>query len=341
MISIQKSGILCLLISFTCHATTPEQEQRFAQDCLLGMGYFTALLFNNSLLHSAVRNAHARSYNMPTDQELPIFEIDEMIAPEQEEEKQPSLEDFFGGEIPVEITETIDYLKDSERYAALGANMRQGLLLYGPPGTGKTTLARAIAAVADCEFIHASGSEFDEVFVGLGASRIRELFDKARKALSSGKRAAIIFIDEIDAIGGKRFGFGGGDQQTLNQLLTCMDGFEKNESIIVIAATNKVEVLDSALLRPGRFDSKVYIGPPSQESRKAILDLYLSKRPIDESVDSIKLAELTDGLTGAELKDLVNEAALCAVRSKVDVIREQDCLQALKKYQTTTKSIYP
>jgi len=220
-----------------------------------------------------------------------------------------------------EVAEIIDFLKSPDKYRALGASMPKGILLVGPPGTGKTLLARAIAGEADVPFFSISASEFIEMFVGVGASRVRDLFANARK-----EAPALIFIDELDAIGRSRgAGFGGGHderEQTLNQILTEMDGFESHENILVLAATNRPDVLDSALLRPGRFDRKVTLDLPHRNARDAILAVHVRKVPLAADVDLDQLAARTIGFSGADLKNLVNEAALTAARENLSEVTD-------------------
>lgn len=215
-----------------------------------------------------------------------------------------------------EIAEIIDFLKSPEKYRALGAVMPKGVLLVGPPGTGKTLLARAIAGEAEVPFYSISASEFIEMFVGVGAARVRDMFKEARK-----DAPALIFIDELDAIGRSRgAGLGGGHderEQTLNQILTEMDGFEAHENVLVLAATNRPDVLDSALLRPGRFDRKITLDRPHKEARAAILAVHVRKVPLANDVDLDQLAARTIGFSGADLKNLVNEAALTAARENL------------------------
>ena len=215
-----------------------------------------------------------------------------------------------------EIAEIIDFLKSPEKYRALGAVMPKGVLLVGPPGTGKTLLARAIAGEAEVPFYSISASEFIEMFVGVGAARVRDMFQEARK-----DAPALIFIDELDAIGRSRgAGLGGGHderEQTLNQILTEMDGFEAHENVLVLAATNRPDVLDSALLRPGRFDRKVTLDRPHKDARTAILQVHVRKVPLASDVDLEQLAARTIGFSGADLKNLVNEAALTAARENL------------------------
>ena len=212
-----------------------------------------------------------------------------------------------------ELGEIVDFLRDPERFTALGARIPKGVLLVGPPGTGKTLLARAVAGEADAEFLSISGSDFVEMYVGVGASRVRDLFSEAKKAAP-----CIVFIDEIDAVGRQRgTGLGGGHderEQTLNQLLVEMDGFGTNEGVVVLAATNRADILDPALLRPSRFDRQVYVGYPDIRGREEILKIHTAAKPLAEDVDLTKVAQGTAGFTGADLENLSNEAALLCAR---------------------------
>ncbi|MFI0418117.1 ATP-dependent zinc metalloprotease FtsH [Spongiactinospora sp. 9N601] len=238
-------------------------------------------------------------------------------------------------EVENELVEIVDYLKDPDKYRRLGAKLPKGVLLAGPPGTGKTLLARAVAGEADVPFFSASASEFIEMIVGVGASRVRELFEEARKVAPS-----IIFIDEIDAIGRTRGGatIGGHDEreQTLNQILTEMDGFTGSEGVIVIAATNRPEVLDPALLRPGRFDRTVMVAPPDAAGRTEILKVHTRGVPLAPDVDLGRLAKTSPGMTGADLANLVNEAALLAAKRGENAVRSADFADALEKLQLGT-----
>ena len=226
-----------------------------------------------------------------------------------------------------ELVEVVEFLKDSKRFTKLGARIPAGVLLEGPPGTGKTLLAKAVAGEAGVPFFSISGSDFVEMFVGVGASRVRSLFEDAKKAAP-----AIIFIDEIDAVGRQRgVGLGGGNderEQTLNQLLIEMDGFEGNEGIIVIAATNRSDVLDPALLRPGRFDRKVLVGRPDVKGREAILKVHAKNKPLADDVDLKLVAQQTPGFVGADLENVLNEAALVAARRNKSVIDASDIDEA-------------
>ena len=220
-----------------------------------------------------------------------------------------------------ELSELVDFLKDSKKYLELGARIPKGVLLVGPPGTGKTLLAKAVAGEARVPFFSISGSDFVEMFVGVGASRVRDLFDQAKK-----NAPCIVFIDEIDAVGRRRgAGLGGGHderEQTLNQLLVEMDGFGINEGVIVVAATNRADILDPAILRPGRFDRQVYVGRPDVKGREAILKVHAKGKPFADDVDLSVIAKTTSGFTGADLQNLLNEAALLSARvgkKKIDM----------------------
>ncbi|HOO04936.1 MAG TPA: ATP-dependent zinc metalloprotease FtsH [Ruminococcus sp.] len=229
-----------------------------------------------------------------------------------------------------ELQEIVDFLKHPNKYSALGAKVPKGVLLLGPPGTGKTLLARAVAGEAGCPFFPISGSDFVEMFVGVGASRVRDLFEQAKK-----HAPAIIFIDEIDAVGRHRgAGLGGGHderEQTLNQLLVEMDGFTGNESVIVIAATNRRDILDPALLRPGRFDRQIVVGYPDVKGREEILKVHAANKSIGPDVDLKIIAQTTQGFTGADLENLLNEAALLAARNNRKAIIESDIEEATMK----------
>ena len=230
----------------------------------------------------------------------------------------------------LELQEVVDFLKDPEKYRKMGAKIPHGILLSGAPGTGKTLLARAVAGEANVPFFTVSGSDFVEMFVGVGASRVRDLFDQAKKAAP-----AIIFIDEIDAVGRKRgSGLGGGHderEQTLNQILVEMDGFTKNEGVIVLAATNRPDILDAALLRPGRFDRQIYVPSPDVKGREAILKIHSKNKKLDASVDLGTIALATAGFTGADLSNLMNEAAILAARANRPIITMADMNEAMMK----------
>ena len=229
-----------------------------------------------------------------------------------------------------ELQEIVDFLRNPEKFREMGARIPHGILLVGPPGTGKTLLARAVAGEAEVQFLSISGSDFVEMYVGVGASRVRDLFDQAKKAAP-----AIIFIDEIDAVGRKRgSGLGGGHdekEQTLNQLLVEMDGFGKADGVIVLAATNRPDILDPALRRPGRFDREIYVGKPDSKGREEILKVHARDKRLAEDVDLRKIAMTTAGFTGADLSNLLNEAAIMATRADRPVILQEDIKEAMMK----------
>ncbi len=229
-----------------------------------------------------------------------------------------------------ELREIVEFLRDPEQFIRLGARIPKGVLLVGPPGTGKTLLAKAVAGEAGVNFLSISGSDFVELYVGVGASRVRDLFEQAKKTYP-----AIVFIDEIDAVGRQRgAGLGGGHderEQTLNQLLVEMDGFAVNEGVIVMAATNRADILDPALLRPGRFDRQIYVGLPDIKGREDILRIYAKNKPLSDDVNLPDVAKASSGFTGADLENLMNEAALLAARQKKPCIHMQDIEDAMLK----------
>ncbi len=242
-----------------------------------------------------------------------------------------SLKDVAGvTEEKEELKEVVDFLKNPKKYIQVGAKMPKGIILVGPPGTGKTLLAKAVAGEAGVPFFSTSGSDFAEMFVGVGASRVRDLFDQAKK-----NSPCIVFIDEIDAVARLRgTGMGGGHderEQTLNQLLVEMDGFSPNEGIIVLAATNRVDILDPAILRPGRFDRKVYVNRPDVKGREEILAVHAKNKPLGEDVDLKRTAQTTAGFTGADLENLLNEAALSAAKDDRAFIVEEDIKKSMIK----------
>ncbi|MGZ4282992.1 MAG: ATP-dependent zinc metalloprotease FtsH [Solirubrobacteraceae bacterium] len=251
----------------------------------------------------------------------------------ERDDQRTTFEDVAGiDEATEDLEEVVDFLRNPDRYRALGAMVPRGVLLTGPPGTGKTLLARAVAGEADVPFFSLSASEFVEMFVGVGASRVRDLFEQAKR-----EAPAIIFIDELDAIGRSRgagsFSSGGHDEreQTLNQVLTEMDGFTGNEGVIVLAATNRPEVLDSALLRPGRFDRRVAVNPPDQKGREHILEVHTRSVPLSDDVDLAVIASSTPGMVGADLCNLVNEAALLAAHRGRKAVGRDELADALEK----------
>ena len=246
-------------------------------------------------------------------------------------EKKVTFQDVAGAdEEKEELREIVEFLREPQKYLDLGAHIPKGVLLVGPPGTGKTLLAKAVAGEAGVQFLSISGSDFVEMYVGVGASRVRDLFQQAKK-----NAPAIIFIDEIDAVGRQRgSGLGGGHderEQTLNQLLVEMDGFGSNEGVVVLAATNRVDILDPALLRPGRFDRQVYVGLPDIKGREEILQVHAKNKPLAEDVDLRQIARGTAGFTGADLENLLNEAALLAGRSSESFITMKDLQESIIK----------
>ena len=246
--------------------------------------------------------------------------------------KRVTFKDVAGlEEAKVEIMEIVDFLKNAPKYRELGAKIPKGALLVGPPGTGKTLLAKAVAGEANVPFLSISGSDFVEMFVGVGASRVRDLFDQAKK-----KAPCIVFIDEIDAIGrarGKNAGFSGNDERenTLNQLLTEMDGFQTNAGVIVLAATNRADILDKALMRAGRFDRQIEVGLPELNERKEIFEVHLRKLKLDKDLDREFLAKQTPGFSGADIANVCNEAALIAARHNKECVGKEDFLAAVDR----------
>ncbi len=244
----------------------------------------------------------------------------------------------LAGTIPQDVREVADFINQSEKYRAIGAHMPKGILLVGPPGTGKTSIARAIAGEVHAHFFSAKGTQFVEQYVGLGASRVRELFEEAREAVKAGTcKKAIIFIDEIDALGSRATNLFGGSSEyktTMNELLCQLDGFEQDDSIFIIAATNRVEDLDPALTRSGRFDRIVTIGLPDEKSREAIVRLHTQKIKTDDSINYTLIAQKTQGLNCADLANLVNEAAIHAVREKAEIVSQ---IHFEKVFQTNEK----
>ena len=285
---------------------------------LLSVGFLLFVLYRQRMASmgggggapGASRFGHARTKTLSDQGKKVTF--DDVAGAEEEKE---------------ELQEIVEFLRDPQKFTALGARIPKGVLLVGPPGTGKTLIAKAVAGEAGVHFLSISGSDFVELYVGVGASRVRDLFDQAKK-----DAPAIVFIDEIDAVGRQRgTGLGGGHderEQTLNQLLVEMDGFTANEGVVVLAATNRADVLDPALLRPGRFDRQVYVGLPDIRGRKEILEVHAKGKPLAEDVDLGQLARGTPGFTGADLENLINEGALLAARKNQKFITMQDLKDA-------------
>jgi len=284
-------------------------------------------LFFLSLVASFFRNG--RPNNMNNQNFMNMFNMNKKF--DKFEKQNVSLNSWAGSpEVIEECKEIITYLDKKELYKTIGAEMPKGILLEGPPGTGKTLLAKAIATETNSTFIPMSGSEFVEIFVGMGANRVRELFENARK-----NKPSIIFIDEIDAVGRQR-GTGinmANDEreQTLNQILYEMDGFNNNDDIVVMAATNRKDVLDQALLRPGRFDRVIRVPLPDKDSREKIINYYLSLKKTEKTFDISSIAELTEGFSGAQLKNLINEAAILSVKNNYNVIMERYIFDSFEK----------
>merc|ERR1719355_588996 len=260
---------------------------------------------------------------------------------EMEPQTGVTFDDVAGAEgAKQELTEVVDFLKDPSKYSALGAKIPKGVVMEGPPGTGKTLLARAVAGEAGVPFISSSGSEFVEMFVGVGASRVRDLFGQAKK-----NAPCIVFIDEIDAIGRQRAGGAGGGmggggnderEQTLNQILTEMDGFQGNTGVIVIAATNRADVLDQALVRPGRFDRRVPVDLPDLKGRLEILKVHVRGKPLADNLDLGLIAKRTTGMSGASLANLMNEAAIVAARNDKSEIGYEQIDYAIDRHLVLT-----
>lgn len=252
----------------------------------------------------------------------------EKDTPKNQDKSDVSFKNVAGlDEIKEELHETIDFINHSLKYQKMGAKIPKGILFHGPPGTGKTLLAKAVAGETNSTFLYASGSEFVEKYVGVGAKRVRTLFEKAKKEAPS-----IIFIDEIDAIGTKRNSESNNEKdQTLNQLLVEMDGFNTSETVIIIGATNRLDLLDDALLRPGRFDRHIYVGNPNIKSREKILEVHTTNKPMDKSIDIKAIARKTTGLSGAQLANIANEAAIIAVRNNKNLIGSNEFDAAIER----------
>lgn len=282
---------------------------------------FIAVIFLFSMMSAQNGGGNSRLMNFGKSQA-------KMMAPD---EKSKTFKDVAGlVEEKEQLEEIVDFLKSPKKYTGLGARIPKGVIMVGPPGTGKTLLAKAVAGEAGVPFFSISGSDFVEMFVGVGASRVRDLFSEAKK-----HSPCIVFIDEIDAVGRRRgTGLGGGHderEQTLNQLLVEMDGFGINEGIIVMAATNRIDILDPAILRPGRFDRRVEVGRPDVRGREDILKVHAKNKPLGEDVDLKNIAQTTAGMTGADLENLLNEAAICAAKANRAYIIQEDIMKSFIK----------
>lgn len=270
-----------------------------------------------------------KSFNDDTEVNETVSSVSYFEKKKPEEPKiQISFDDVAGlEEIKEDLMDIIDFLNNEDKYRLMDAKVPRGILLYGPPGTGKTLIAKAIAGEAKATFIYASGSEFVEKYVGVGAKRVRTIFERARKEAPS-----IIFIDEIDALGAKRNADSNNEKdQTLNQLLIELDGFNNTGNVIVIAATNRLDLLDEALLRPGRFDRKIYVGNPNFHSRLKILEVHTKNKPLDKKVQLKDIAVKTHGFSGAQLANIANEAALKAIKDKSKKLPSRILNSPLKK----------
>ena len=311
-------------VPFDVFAVNPGQETSVFQ--ILGTAFQWGIIF---VILSRILPMVFGMGGPPGIQQGSEFEVVEADDIEQK------FEDVAGIDVVKnELVEIVDYLKNPTKFAEVGAEIPKGVLMEGQPGVGKTLLARAVAGEAGVPFISVSGSQFIEMYVGLGASRVRKLFDLART-----KEKCIIFIDEIDAIGKQRGNSGvasGGNEereQTLNQILTEMDGFKQSSGIIIMAATNRVDLLDSALVRPGRFDRKITIPLPNLNARKKIIDIYLGSKVVSENINIAELATMTTGFSGAEIKNLINEAAILAARENSTIITKENLLDSFEKIQ--------
>lgn len=274
--------------------------------------YYAKLDKNPQLVHASIANEKKKTEDSSKENDKPDVSFNDVAGLD---------------EVKEELQEIIDFINNSEKYVKMGAKVPKGILFYGPPGTGKTLLAKAVAGETNSNFLYASGSEFVEKYVGVGAKRIRTLFEKAKKDAPS-----IVFIDELDAIGTKRNMDSNNEKdQTLNQLLVEMDGFNKSNTVIVIGATNRLDLLDEALLRPGRFDRHVHVGNPNVRARQEILKVHTKNKPLDVSVNIEEFAKKTHGFSGAQLANITNEAAIIAVRKNKVIIDKEDFDAAVER----------
>lgn len=334
-IKAQKDNATAIEETLTSYGVTPEAMQKVAisvdNKTFSSFAFSLLPILIPVLLFVAMGVFFARSLKGAGMQAMNFGQSKAKIIDPKDEKQKITFKDVAGSkEAKQELGEIVDFLKNPQKFIDIGAVIPKGVLMMGAPGTGKTMLARAVAGEAGVPFFYLSGSEFIEMFVGVGASRVRDLFTMAKKA-----SPAIIFIDEVDAIGRVRgTGLGGGNderEQTLNQILVEMDGFEKNEKVIVVAATNRPDVLDPALVRPGRFDRRVTLDLPDKNDREAILEVQSNTKPKDDSVNLKVIAERTPGFSGADLYSLMNEAAITAARHERKVINQEDIIDSIEK----------
>jgi len=310
---------ICIVISITLFFDLVNPTSQFKK---ISLGDRITFWIASTILLMYYKNSYSKLQLVPS-----VLTNDK---PSNKEKDKPNVtfNDVAGlEEIKEELQETIDFLINANKYKKMGAHIPKGILFYGPPGTGKTLLAKAVAGETNSTFLYASGSEFVEKYVGVGAKRVRTLFERARKEAPS-----IIFIDEIDAIGAKRnLDSNNEKDQTLNQLLVELDGFNTDDTVIVIGATNRLDLLDEALLRPGRFDRHIYVGNPNMKAREQILEVHTKNKPLDKDVSIKELAKKTHGLSGADLANIANEAAIIAVRNNASKITKSHFDAALER----------
>jgi len=335
LVSVEKEGNLSISELFKNYGVDPEKARAVKTTIkeTSGVGYWSGVILPSVIPFILILGLMYFFFRQVQGQNNRALSFGQSTARETNrgDKDRVTFADVAGvREAKSELEEVVEFLKNPEKFSKLGAKIPKGVLLMGSPGTGKTLLARAVAGEADVPFFHISGSEFVEMFVGVGASRVRDLFAKAKK-----NAPCIVFIDEIDAVGRQRgTGLGGSHderEQTLNQILVEMDGFEPNLGVIVIAATNRPDVLDPALLRPGRFDRRVILDPPDIRDREEILKIHAKNKPIAPKIDIRRLAERTPGFSGADLANLMNEAAILAARRNKQEISMKELLESVEK----------